>query len=89
MKKEQMQSQTQTQIRKKYGRPRVAAKAARPNRVVTFVANHELERLEQMAYVEDRPLSAIVHRIVAQYLRIIDEYQQQVDSKLLKSIKIK
>ena len=58
----------QKQAGKRHGRPRAAPKAARSNRVVTFVTNQELDRLEQMAYEEDRSLSAIVHRIVVQHL---------------------
>ncbi len=41
---------------------------ARAKRVVTFVTNRELERLEQIAQEEDRALSTLVHRIIAQYL---------------------
>jgi len=58
----------QKQARMRHGRPRAEPKAARSNRVVTFVTDHELDHLEQMAYEEDRSLSAIVHRIVVQYL---------------------
>ncbi|MCP3870078.1 MAG: hypothetical protein GY703_18675 [Gammaproteobacteria bacterium] len=58
----------QAQNKKKYGRPRAEPKAARSKRVVTFVTKQELESLEQIAYEEDRSLSAIVHRIIVQHL---------------------
>ena len=44
---------------------------ARARRVVTFVTERELESLEQIAHEEDRSLSAVVHRIVAQHLNNI------------------
>ena len=69
--------QKQGQARKPQGRPRVAPKVARSNRVVTFVTNRELERLTQIAYEEDRSLSAIVHRIVVQHLERIDLGENQ------------
>ena len=37
----------QKQAGMRHGRPRAAPKAARSNRVVTFVTNQELDRLEQ------------------------------------------
>jgi len=51
------------------GRPRRVPEEARSNRVVTFVTGRELESLEQIAQEEDRSLSAVVHRIIAQHLK--------------------
>jgi hypothetical protein len=39
--------------------------------VVTFVTERELESLERIAQDEDRSLSAVVHRIIAQHLNDI------------------
>ncbi len=57
--------------RRKRGRPGQAPEKARSNRVVTFVTGGELEDLEQIAQEEDRSLSAVVHRIIAQHLKNI------------------
>ncbi len=46
-----------------------ALEEMRSNRVVTFVTGRELEGLEQIAWEEDRSLSAVVHRIIAQHLK--------------------
>ena len=58
--------------RLKRGRPSQSLEKARSNRVVTFVTNSELEKLEQIAWEEDRSLSAVVHRIIAQHLENIE-----------------
>jgi hypothetical protein len=65
------QKQVRVTKRPKRGRPSQVPEAARSNRVVTFVTNRELESLEQIAYEEDRSLSAVVHRIVVQHLENI------------------
>ena len=52
-------------IRQRRGRPRVPSKIARPNRVVTFVTDHELRFLTQIAIEEDRSMASLVHRIIA------------------------
>ena len=57
--------------RAKRGRPSEAQEKARSKRVVTFVTERELECLEQIADKEDRSLSAVVHRILAQHLKNI------------------
>ncbi len=57
--------------RPKRGRPGRAPEVARPNRVVTFVTGGELEGLEQIAQEEDRSVSGVVHRIIAQHLKNI------------------
>ena len=46
------------------GRPKSPAAAARPNRIVTFVTDAELELLEQTALAEDRSMASLVHRII-------------------------
>jgi len=51
------------------GRPRLSRQRVRSNRVVTFVTQAELERLEQMALHDDRSLSAAVHKIISDYFR--------------------
>lgn len=48
----------------KRGRPKSAESAARPNRIVTFVTNSELHKLEQVAAEEERSMAAVVHRII-------------------------
>ena len=55
----------------KRGRPSTAPEKARSERVVTFVTNSELAKLEQIAEWEDRSLSAVVHRIIVQHLENI------------------
>ncbi|MEH6570444.1 MAG: hypothetical protein V7709_15285 [Halioglobus sp.] len=48
----------------KRGRPKSAAHTARPNRIVTFVTDRELELLESITLKEDRSMAAVVHRII-------------------------
>ena len=55
--------------RPRSGRPTRASDEARSHRVVTFVTTWEQEGLEQIAQEEERSLSAVVHRIIAYYLR--------------------
>ena len=47
------------------GRPRVASKFARSNRIVTFVTDRELQFLRQTTIEEDRSMASVVHRIIA------------------------
>ena len=51
------------QVRRR-GRPRVASKFARSNRIVTFVTDQELQFLTQTAIEEDRSMASMVHRII-------------------------
>ena len=53
--------------RTRRGRPRADPERARPNRIVTFVTNRELEDLERIAFDEERSMAAVVHRIIAAY----------------------
>jgi hypothetical protein len=48
----------------KRGRPKSAANLSRPNRIVTFVTDRELERLESITLKEERSMAAVVHRII-------------------------
>ena len=52
-------------MKRRRGRPRVASKFARPNRVVTFVTDQELQFLKQTTIEEDRSMASVVHRIIA------------------------
>jgi len=51
------------------GRPRVAPKFARPNRIVTFVTDRELQYLIQTAIEEDRSMASMVHRIIVAHIK--------------------
>ena len=51
------------------GRPRVASKFARPNRIVTFVTDRELQYLTQTAIGEDRSMASMVHRIIVAHIK--------------------
>ena len=50
------------------GRPRRPRQDVRSKRVVTFLTESELQRLEDLAVYQDRSLSSVVHRIVTLYL---------------------
>ena len=50
------------------GRPNVPVQMARPNRVVTFVTDQELQSLKQTVIEEDRSLASVVHRIIAAHI---------------------
>ena len=50
--------------RPKLGRPKSSGDVARPNRIVTFVTDMELEKLERVAADEERSMAAVVHRII-------------------------
>jgi len=47
------------------GRPPGPPEKVRSNRVVTYVTNAELAKLECIADREGKPLSAVVHEILA------------------------
>ena len=55
--------------RQRRGRPRVPSRIARPNRVVTFVTDQELQFLRQTAIEEGRSMASMVHRIVAAHIK--------------------
>lgn len=48
----------------KRGRPKTASHLARPNRIVTFVTDRELDLLERVALDEERSMASVVHRII-------------------------
>jgi hypothetical protein len=50
--------------RSRRGRPKAARNLRRPNRIVTFVTDKELEQLEHVTMEEDRSMAAVVHRII-------------------------
>ncbi len=50
------------------GRPPGPPQKVRPNRVVTYVTNAELAKLERIADREGKPLSAVVHQILSRSL---------------------
>jgi hypothetical protein len=50
------------------GRPPTTPEKARSQRVVTYVTRAELAGLERIAEREGRPLSKVVHRILARSL---------------------
>ena len=54
--------------RPKMGRPPGPPQKVRSNRVVTYVTNVELAELERIADREGKPLSAVVHQILARSL---------------------
>ena len=60
---------TTESLRQRRGRPRVPSRIARPNRVVTFVTDQELQFLRQTAIEEDRSMASMVHRIVAAHIK--------------------
>jgi len=51
------------------GRPRVPSEIARPNRIVTFVTDQELQILTQTMIEEGRSMASLVHRIVAAHVK--------------------
>jgi hypothetical protein len=56
-------------VRQRLGRPRLNPETARSNRVVTFVTNSELAKLERIAEQERISLSAVVYRILSGFLK--------------------
>ncbi len=50
------------------GRPRFSSRVARPNRVVTFITDRELQFLTQVVHEEDRSMASVVHRIIAAHI---------------------
>jgi len=64
-----MKKVTQRKERKQMGRPRLNPETVRSNRIVTFVTNSELAKLERTADQESVSHSAIVHQILSEFLR--------------------
>ena len=51
------------------GRPRLNPETVRSNRIVTFVTNSELAKLERKADQKRVSLSSAVHQILSEFLR--------------------
>ena len=51
------------------GRPRTPTQVARPNRLVTFVTEEEMEHLLRVVVEEDRSMASVIHRIIAAHIR--------------------
>ena len=47
----------------------VPSQDARSNRLVTFVANQELEYLMQITIDEERSMASVIHRIISAHLK--------------------
>jgi len=54
---------------KRMGRPPLNPETVRCHRIVTFVTNSELAKLERKADQERVSLSAAVHRILSEFLK--------------------
>jgi hypothetical protein len=50
------------------GRPRTPSQIARPNRLVTFVTDKEMEYLMRVVAEEDRSMASVIHRIIAAHI---------------------
>ena len=64
-----MKQATPIRVRQRMGRPRRNPETVRSNRVVTFVTKSELAKLERIAEQERISLSAVVHRILSEFLK--------------------
>ena len=51
------------------GRPRMNPEAARSKRIVTFITNSDLAKLERIVEQEKSSISSIVHRILSEFLK--------------------
>ena len=64
-----MKKATLSTERIRFGRPCLNPEKARSNRLVTFVTNSELAKLERKADQERVSLSAAIHRILSEFLK--------------------
>jgi hypothetical protein len=64
-----MNKVTQGKERKQMGRPRLNPETVRSNRIVTFVTNSEMAKLERKADQERVSLSSAVHQILSEFFR--------------------
>ena len=55
--------------KRRRGRPRTPAQIARPNRLVTFVTDEEMEHLKRVVTEEDRSMASVIHRIISAHIR--------------------
>ena len=51
------------------GRPRAPAQIARPNRLVTFVTDEEMEHLMSVVVEDDRSMASVIHRIISAHIK--------------------
>jgi len=63
-----MEKRQEDENRRKMGRPRKNPDQARSNRIVTFVTNAELAKLDQVAGENKMSLSAVVHKSIRDFL---------------------
>jgi hypothetical protein len=59
---------TQSTGKRPRGRPRTPSQIARPNRLVTFVTDKEMEYLMRVVAEEDRSMASVIHRIIAAHI---------------------
>ena len=60
---------TTTARTRRRGRPRTPPQVARPNRLVTFVTDKEMEYLMRVVAEEDRSMASVIHRVIAAHIR--------------------
>ncbi len=60
---------TQSSGKRQRGRPRTPSQVARPNRLVTFVTDKEMEYLMQVVAEEDRSMASVIHRLIAAHIK--------------------
>ena len=51
------------------GRPRTPAQVARPNRLVTFVTDKEMDHLMKIVVEDDRSMAYVIHRIISAHIK--------------------
>ena len=59
----------QSASKRQRGRPRTPSQVARPNRLVTFVTDEEMEYLRRIVTEEDRSMASVIHRVIAAHIR--------------------
>ena len=65
--------------RPRRGRPPALPGRARPHRVVTFLTDAEMAKLEQICESEEKSLSAVAHEILARSLSRRGDVRVSVD----------
>ena len=60
---------TQSTEKRQRGRLRTPSQVARPNRLVTFVTDRELQYLMRVVAEEDRSMASVIHRLIAAHIR--------------------
>jgi hypothetical protein len=63
-----VESKTKPEKERRLGRPRVPPQVARPNRLVTFVTDREMEYLTQVVVEEERSMASVIHRIITAHI---------------------